>query len=108
MITFNSILKNHSIIVELDMKRKQALINTMNIGDPSTITEFAVLLKKMSSYLKETNNITTIVQQISKDDWINIIEPLKKFELIEDNNEFITAICPIYNFPETVLKAIGL
>jgi hypothetical protein len=107
MITFTSGLKNHIITVELDVGRKQALINNMDIGNCAPV-ELTLLLKKIDVELKKIG-ITTIVQQVTPSDWENVLNPLKLFRLVNYNstNNFMTIICPIDRFPEAVMKSLG-
>lgn len=107
MITYHSGLRNHIISVELDVGRKQALINNMDIGNCAPV-ELALLLKNIENELKKLA-INNIVQQVTINDWQQILEPIKIYQLIHHNNihNFVTAICPIEKFPEAVMKSLG-
>lgn len=107
MLTYTSGLKNHIITVELDVGRKQALINNMDIGECAPV-ELTLLLKKVENELKKLG-VTTIVQQVTPSDWKNILEPLRIFQSVHYNKEhnFMTIICPIGKFPEATMKSLG-
>lgn len=106
-LTFTSEMKTHSIIVELDMITKEALINDMQIQYSSPV-ELALLLKKMITELKKIN-IHFIIQQVTESDWLQILKPLNIFIFVNKNKTygFLNIKCPIDDFPEAVMKALG-
>jgi hypothetical protein len=104
--TFISALRTHSIVVELDLNNKQALINTMNIP-PFAPGELCVLLKNLVAKLKKMT-IAHIVQQVMKKEWLSILKPLNIFKFINENvkDDLVTVMCPVDKFPEVVMKAL--
>ena len=105
-LTFTSQTRIHSIIFEMDYKRKEALVNTMNIASESPV-ELVILLKKISKELKE-KNIDRIIQQVSNNEWLE----LKKqgiFKYINKNTyfNFINVYTETEMFPEAVMKGLG-
>lgn len=106
MATFTSSLKNHSIKVEIDIGRKEILINTMHIQYKSPV-ELAVMLKKMVIEMKKLT-IAYVIQQVTKSDWINILRAQHIFVLMNENvHGFLTVKCDIDRFPESVMCALG-
>lgn len=107
MVTYKSVLGTHKITVELDIVRKEALINNIDIEYHSPV-ELTVLLKNMVNELKKID-IRHIIQQVTKDDWINVLKDDKIFSFINENKiyGFINLKCEIDKFPEAVMKGLG-
>lgn len=107
MVKYISVMKNHSITLELDLNARQALINDLDIQScfPGELT---LLLKHVESELNKIN-ITRIVQQIMFEDWINILQPLNIFELQYHNKEhgFATVMCRTDQCAEAIMKGLG-
>jgi hypothetical protein len=105
-LTFTSITGIHNIIFEVDYKRKEVLLNTMDIK-PDSPVELALLLKRISKELKE-KKIDRVIQQIKKNEW----DELKKqnfFKYINENERFnfINIYTETELFPEAVMKGLG-
>ena len=105
-LTYTSQIGTHSIILEIDTKRREALVNTMDIKLESPV-ELTLLLKKISCDLKE-KKIDRIIQQVSENEWIE----LKRqgiFKYINENTrfKFINIYSETELFPEAVMKGIG-
>jgi hypothetical protein len=107
MLTFYSSLKNHFIKVEMDISRKEILINTLNISTHSP-SELALMLKHIVFELKN-KDIEFVIQQVTKSDWETILKPLNIFTYINENTkyDYISIKCPIDKFPEAVMKGLG-
>lgn len=107
LMTFHSTLRSHTIAIELDIGHKQALVNTMDIKHDSPI-ELTLLLKRIENELIKVN-VTTIVQQVTSDDWKVILKPLKIWKIIAENNDmdFMTIACRVDMFAEAVMNALG-
>lgn len=107
MMKFHSVMRGHTIAMEIDISKKQALVNNMEIKYDSPI-ELALLLKKIETELAKIN-ITTIVQQVTFEDWETILKNLAIWKIIEENKEreFITVVCSIDKFAEAVMTALG-
>jgi hypothetical protein len=108
MVTICSDLNHHAITIELDVPRGQGLINNMKI-DYAYPVDLTMLLKKIVGNLKAEYNIKSIVQHVSRDDWVNILIHQNIFNLVLDNQQpgVCTVICDIDKFPEAVMKAMG-
>lgn len=106
-MTFYSPLKNHSIIIEYDLLRQEILINTLNIALHSP-SELAIMLKNVVLEMKK-KDILFVIQQVTKSDWLTILDPLKIFTFVNENTEFnfITIKCSIDRFPEATMKGLG-
>lgn len=107
MATFTSSLKSHSIKIEIDISKKEILINTMNIQQHSPV-ELTLLLKNLVLEMKKLN-IMYVVQQVTKSDWLTILRPQRFFSFVYENKQhgFITVKCPIDKFPEAVIHGLG-
>ena len=107
LITFVSSLKTHSIKIEVDLSEKEILIYTMNI-QPKSPGELVLMLKKIVVEMKKLN-ILYVVQQVTPNDWFQIIKPLNIFRFVNENKQcgFITIKCYIDRFPEAVMSALG-
>ncbi|VBB17820.1 hypothetical protein YASMINEVIRUS_283 [Yasminevirus sp. GU-2018] len=107
LMTFRSAMRSHTIVMELDVGQRQALVNTMDIKHESP-TELALLLKRVETELQKVN-ITTIVQQVTYDDWKSILKGLKMWTIVVENKEqgFLTITCPLSKFALAVMTALG-
>jgi len=106
MVTYLSALKNHSITLELDIGNRNALINNLDIQFcfPGELT---LLLKKIENELTKIN-ITKILQQVTFNDWINLLKPQNIFELMYHHEEgFATVMCRTDQCAEAVMKGLG-
>ena len=106
-LEFKSTTGTHSIVVELDTGRHEALINTMNI-QPGSPVELALLLKHMSDELKKIH-IHYIIQQIGKQEWEGFLKAKRIFEFVNENKRygFVNVRCRTEIFPESVMKGLG-
>lgn len=106
-LKFVSASKVHTIIVELDAGRHEALINTMSIQSYSPV-DLALLLREIATELKKIN-IHHIVQQVNKSDWTKILRPMRMFEFVNENKVYgyINVKCKTEIFPTAVMKAMG-
>jgi len=99
---------NYSIEYIIDDEKKIAHMHIIN-SDFTKIKEFIDLLKKSCDHLKE-NNITTITQYTSCDDWKNFLENKTTWTLLYNSTEknFCHIQCPIDNFLENIAIGLGL
>ena len=106
-MTFKSSLNSHSITIELDISRKEIMVNTLNIQEHSP-TELTIMLKNMVTEMKKLN-MMFIIQQVTQSDWINILRSQQIFILVNENKElgFVTVKCSIDDFPKGVLYGLG-
>lgn len=105
MITVNSLREIHKITFELDPQRSQALVNSMDIEYHSPV-ELVMMLNYACDLLNQSN-IKQILQQVTHDDWDNVLKSDKLFKKIISNDDFVTVSCDINNFSESVMKALG-
>lgn len=103
-LTFTSVTGLHRIIFEVDYKRKEALINRIDIKFEYPVG-LAVLLKKISKELKE-KNIERIIQQINKNDW-KVLQKQNIFKYINEKATFINIYSETEQFPEAFMKGLG-
>lgn len=105
-LTFTSQLGYHTLIFEIDEKRNEALVNTMDIKLESPV-DLAILLKTISKELKE-KNIFRIVQQVDKTEWV-YLKQQDIFKYINENDrfDFVNIYCDIDLFAEAVMKGLG-
>lgn len=107
VVKYVSAMKNHSIILELDIRRQEALINNLNIQYcfPGELT---LLFKKVENELNKIN-ITKIIQEVMYDDWINFLQPQNIFSLQNHNKTHNTALvmCRTDRFAEAIMKGLG-
>jgi hypothetical protein len=105
--TFTSDLKSHSIALEYDFIRHEALVSEMNIKYQNPV-ELAILLKNIVNELKRYN-IKHIIQQVSYSDWNDILKEHNIFQLVNENkiHGFYNVKCELERFPEAVMKALS-
>lgn len=105
-LTFTSQTGIHTLIFELDEKRNEALINTMDIKFESPV-ELVILLKNISKELKE-KNIVRIIQQVNKNEWF-YLKQHNIFKFINENDrfDFVNIYCDTELFAEAVMKGLG-
>ncbi len=105
MKRFTSITGVHSLTMELDTKNHIAILDEMKI-EYSAVVEFAIFLNSVSAELG-SSGIRTVVQQVMKDDWNNILSKIPEFELINENTKynFMNVRCDVKKFPH-VMKCI--
>jgi hypothetical protein len=107
-LSFSSVTKSHTISVELDISRHEALISDFKILDSGSPVELALMLKNMTYELKKLN-IDTIIQQVTKEDWNGILKKLDNFILVNENEQYqyLNVKCEIEKFPEGVMRSLG-
>lgn len=104
---FVSDLKSHSITMELDSIRHEALVSEMKIKYENPV-ELAMLLKRIVLELKKYN-INFVIQQVTKDDWFSVLKEHGIFQFVNENKiyKFYNIKCELERFPEAVMKALS-
>lgn len=107
-IEYVSVQKAHSITVEIDLQRFQALINSINITQGDNVAELALLLRHVSDNL-DSIGVKSIIQQVHVNDWENILKNISYFKYINMNeqHEFVNIMCSTKEFPSAFMEAIG-
>lgn len=98
---------NNELIFELDYIQCQALVNKININYNEPIL-FLLMLKESISKMKQ-RGIREVVQQVYKNEWLDILTHIEQFKYINTNDVygFVNVICDIDNFPCAFMKGIG-
>lgn len=104
---FISDLKVHSITMEFDFARHEALVSDMSIGHCNPV-ELTLLLKQIVHELKKYN-INHVIQQVSESDWHNVLKEHGIFQFVNENKlyKFYNVKCELDRFPEAVMRALS-
>lgn len=107
LVMYQSVMKNHNIVLELDINNKQALISELNIQF-CTPNELTLLLKRVENELQKIN-ITEVLQYVMYDDWINILQSDNIFTLHfhNVNDESAIVMCSVDRCAEGIMKGLG-
>jgi len=107
LVMYQSVMKNHNIVLELDINNKQALISELNI-QLCTPNELTLLLKKVETELQKIN-ITEVLQYVMYNDWIDILQPDNIFTLHfhNVNDDSAIVMCSVDRCAEGIMKGLG-
>lgn len=104
---FVSDQKTHSITMEFDFMRHEALISEMKIEYQNPV-ELTMLLKRIVIELKKFN-INYVIQQVSPNDWDTVLKEDGIFQFVNENKlyKFYNIKCELDRFPEAVMRALS-